>query len=363
MTASSSYMITNRNDPRSILAPQTPLPGSTLWWYMSPAGPNDGSYKDYVSQSTKASDTAPTSFIGAVEAELRAQKSPSLTIFIHGLDNDWSHSVSDTALIGANLAAQGYGGLVVGFSWPSMGALDLKDYSNGYPPAAKSGTARGNIALSVASFGSLIAFVNSVMNDVTELTVNFVCHSEGNYMLMLGLASQSGVALNQIVMLAADINDGALQTPASGLVGQGVNIATLSTAVTIYYSSNDTTLALSESSFSAGLLGAYHNSAYGGRLGLSGPSYNRGTQASNAYGVDCSAVVNSAYLAGLPSSVVPAGTSLHSSYLYIPQVLQDITATLGGTGPGDVANRTALLSAGSYFMTPAPPPPNPRLAR
>lgn len=359
MTPSNSYMITNRSDPTSLLDPQKPLPGDNLWWYVSTTQANDPSYGNYKLVSKSASSGAPAAFTDDVVAELQAQASPSLTLFIHGLDSDWARAVSDTAAIGANLAGTGiYGGLVIGFSWPSMGGRDLIDYASGYPQPATAGTARGNIALSVASFGSLMAFVSSVSSQVAGLQVNVVCHSEGNYMLMLGLAATSNAVVDQTVMLAADINNGAFQTPASGLVGTAAAIAAQSASVTVYYSSNDNTLALSEGAFSAELSfplstdsGAYHNPAFFGRLGLSGPSYDQGPQAANMFGVDCSAVINQAYVAQLSPSVYPAGTTLHTSYIVIPQVVQDIAATLAGTAPGSVANRTSLLNAGQYFMS------------
>lgn len=356
-----SYMITNRRYPTAIIDPQSPLDGNALWWYVSTAQANDPDYQDFQSLSTDAQADAPPKFLSAVVTELQNQHSatPNLTLFIHGLDTDWSRAVSDTATLGANLAGMaGYGGLVIGFSWPSMGELDLVEYADAFPQPATTGTARGNIISSLDSFGSLIAFTQQLAVQVPGLQLNVVCHSEGNYLLMHGLAAHSGAGISQAVMLAADINNGAFQTPAVGLVGSAAAIAAQSNHVTVYYSSNDNTLALSEGAFSAELsfplsmdTGAYHNPAFFGRLGLAGPSYDQGPQAAHMVGVDCSAVVNQVYVAQLPASVYPAGTALHSAYLYIPQVIQDIAATLSGTAPGSVANRTPLLNAGQYFMS------------
>lgn len=356
-----SYMITNRRYPTAIIDPQSPLDGNTLWWYVATAEPNDPDDQDYQSLTSDAQASAPPKFIQAVVTELQNQGSatPHLTLFIHGLNTTWSNAVRDTATLGANLAGMaGYGGLVIGFSWPSMGELDLVEYADAFPQPVSTGTARGNIMSSLDSFGSLIAFTQQLAAQVPGLQLNVVCHSEGNYLLMNGLAAHGGAGLTETVMLAADINNGAFQTPAAGLVGSAAAIAAQSTHVTVYYSSNDNTLALSEGAFSAELsfplsmdTGAYHNPAFFGRLGLAGPSYDQGPQAAHLASVDCSAVVNQVYVGQLPPDVYPAGTVLHSAYLYIPQVIQDIAATLNGTAPGAVAHRTPLLNAGQYFMS------------
>ena len=281
-----SYMITNRRYPTAIIDPQSPLDGNTLWWYVATAEPNDPDYQDYQSLTSDAQASAPPKFIQAVVTELQNQGSatPQLTLFIHGLNTTWSNAVRDTARLGANLASMaGYTGLLIGFSWPSMGELDLVEYADAFPQPVSTGTARGNIMSSLDSFGSLIAFTQQLAAQVPGLQLNVVCHSEGNYLLMNGLAANSGASITETVMLAADINNGAFQTPASGLVGSAAAIAAQSSRVTVYYSSNDNTLALSEGAFSTELsfplsmdTGAYHNPAFFGRLASPGPATTRG---------------------------------------------------------------------------------------
>lgn len=346
-TPANSYMITNREDPTSVFTPQTPLAGDTLWWYMSTSGTNDTDFSNYSSQSATSSTLPPSSFLDPLTKQLAAQANPSLTLFIHGLDCDWSNAVKYTGIFGANLNAAGYDGLVVGFSWPSMGSADLFNYSNGYPPTAESGTARGNILLSVASFGSLMTWLRDLASAVQGLQVNVACHSEGNYMLMCGMDPLTAGGPDQVIMIAADINDAAFLTPVSGLAGQGAAIAQGSSRVTVYSSTNDTTLQDSITYY-----GSYHNPTYPGRLGLSGPDYADGTQQSAMVGVDCSQVVNQAYINALPPGTVPV--DIHLSYLYIPQVLADFVQTLNGASAGDVANRTATSNTNAYVMEPLP---------
>ena len=347
--SSYSYMITNRKDPASILELQTPLPGSGLWWYLSTAGPNDMDDRDYASRSGVPETTAPASFATPLVEELQAQSPPSLTVFIHGLDADWANAVKFTGLLGQNLAAQGYRGLVVGFSWPSMGVIDGLLYSNGYPPTATPGTVRGNICASVGSFASFVAWTQSLASLVSGLQINVVCHSEGNFMLMTGMGGMASgsASLNQVIMLAADVNDGAFLTPTSGQAGQAGRVAALSTFVTVYASSNDDTLALCQ-----GVYSPLHNPSFGGRLGLGGPNYDAGPQQSNVIGLDCSAVVNTTYVSQLPAGVVPPGSQLHVAYFYIPQVLADMAQTLANTPAGSVANRSKTANANAYVMQP-----------
>jgi hypothetical protein len=167
-------------------------------------------------------------------------------------------------------------------------------------------------------------------------------------MLMLGMYAleQAGESANlsQVVSLAADINNGALQqTPVDDLTGQGLSIANNSARVTVYYSSNDTVLAGSELVYEL-----FHNPQYLGRLGLEGPSsYTSGALADNVIGLDCSAVINRQAL----QEILPPNILLHSAYMYVPQVLADMAATLNGTAADQVPNRVdAGAEDGQQFL-------------
>jgi len=137
-----------------------------------------------------------------------------------------------------------------------------------------------------------------------------------------------------VLLAAADINNGALQQ--SGPLadtGQGLPISNLSNRATIYYSKDDDVLPSSQF-----LLKDYHNPSYPDRLGLEGPySYNTGALPANTWGVDCSKVISDSVIRSIPQ--VPLGTSSHSAYFYIPQVLMDWAAAFTGTAQESVANR------------------------
>jgi hypothetical protein len=154
-----------------------------------------------------------------------------------------------------------------------------------------------------------------------------------------------------VLLVAADINNGALlptsNTPPD--TGQGEAIATLSQQVTVYYSPSDDVLPWSKD-----FLALYHNPSYRDRLGLDGPS-SFATLLPRTYGVDCSAVINDAAIQVIPQ--VPPGTSAHSSYFYIPQVLQDWAQTLAGTAPSNVINRAPVAGTSNAFTMQLVSPP------
>lgn len=343
---SKSYMITNRQDVNGTSPADTqPLPGGELWFYLSTTGPNDTNAANYqltAGAGGKASVAPPSDFLACLQADLDAtvtDNTAQLVVFIHGLANSFASGVDDTGTLGQGLAQANYGGLVIGFSWPSYGLFDsVIDYSG----------VRQNINGSLESFGSLLAMVQTLRAGLAggvNLRVNLICHSEGNYMLMQGLSYLSSNPLspwqniNNVLMLAADINDAALQVPDGQYVGTGAAISRLSDQVTIYYSFTDPELALSTVTYIE-----YHNPDYPGRLGMEGPfSFEQGALETNTYGVDCNWVVNPANLIWLKlHEIIPWYVLEHSSYIYIPQVLTDMTQTMDGTAPGDVVNRTSL---------------------
>jgi esterase/lipase superfamily enzyme len=246
------------------------------------------------------------------------------------------------------------------FDWPSYDEIESFLPSNyaplpyRFPPSTTSGTIRGNINGSVQAFGTLIAMLQQLQQKL-GIGINIVCHSEGNYMMMLGMNAHPSVPspiLGQVLLVAANINNGALLPSSNSppYTGQGAPIAALSNQVTVYYSSHDDVLPWSED-----FLKIFHNPSYHQRLGLEGPS-SYANLLPGVYGVDCSAVVSDAVIQQIPQ--VPPGTSAHSAYFYIPQVLQDWAQTLQGTAPANVINRAPVVGTSNAFtMRFVPPPP------
>lgn len=365
MTVNNSYMITNRAKPGFHILPEeiVPLSGSDaskLWWYMSTDGVNDTDVGHYVPQPSNPTPTptttAPSSFMNDLVAQLGQQgSSPQLIVYVHGMSNDWTEAVTETGTFGQWLVSQaGYTGLMIGFSWPSYGEIEspsLYASSYAFPPPRTHGTLRDNIGGSRESFGNLMSFLQNIMAKVSGLSVSIICHSEGNYMGMVGLFGKTSVVVSQILLIAGDMNNAALQQGESTpYTGQGSGISANADRVTVYYSASDNLLATA-----VAVYGKYHNPEFGGRLGVVGPSFDYGSQSPNVVGVDCSLVVNNLNVDALEANgKIPSDIDLHSSYRYVPQILKDIVETTGGQSSGSILNRSATAVDNSYLMNLVP---------
>jgi esterase/lipase superfamily enzyme len=351
-----SYVITNRAEPcYSYYENIVPAANGNLWFFMA-SGQYEPDACNYEPAGLTPSETAPAKFLSALESDLEVAISnncPQLTVIIHGLGNLFTDSVEEMTVVGSGLQQYAsYGGLVISFDWPSYGEVDSGlEYGLGswsFPPPAKPGSIRGNIGASTGAFTNLLAMLKKIQSDLPTININFICHSEGNYMMMVGMNVQSETTafLNQILLVAADINNGALQTPDSNPpvgAGEALPVLSLSNRVTVYFSSGDDVLPDSEYLYSAD-----HNPNYPQRLGLEGP-YSFPGLATGVWGVDCSSVINDTTIQQIPQ--VPSGMDSHSAYFYIPQVLEDWAQTLNGISEGQVVNRQATSNPNDYTMT------------
>jgi Alpha/beta hydrolase of unknown function (DUF900) len=361
MAISNSYMITNRAYPTEQYAHYIypVLPPGNNFYFLAP-GANNSNPNAY-QQVGAATGAMPPSFQSQLEADIvnAVQSGGSqVTLYIHGLAYYLSDACETLGHFGANLAAQGYKGLLIGFSWPSYGSIESYLYYGSvpysFPPTAvEYGTIRDNIHGSTASLLNLLSQLVPLCKK-HGARLDLATHSEGNYMLMLAMYALSSNAgawpalagagrfIDQVLQLAADINNGALQTPQSSppWAGQGSWIAQYSNAVTVYWSSADDKLPYSDGWTS------YHNPSFPLRLGLHGPNSNaRGTILPNVYGLDCSLVAI--------RKNTPPGKSVHESYFYIPRILLDMTQTLGDVPPAQVVNRVSTGNQ-SFQMTAVP---------
>lgn len=319
-TFSNSYNITNRNDPFTWWVDSTsvvvPLPPRQLSFYEAP-GMYDANDDDYQS-------VTPTSFINDLRQDLAKTAvsggPASLVVYIHGLGNTYSDAISAAANLGTALQHAGYGGLVIGFSWPSYSELVAalaSYYATGRPPTKTSGTIRDNINGSVQSFQAMLNLLGSLRVNNQPVNISVICHSEGNFMLMWGMMQypKGTPKMNHAIMLAADISAAMLQ---GGQWGQ--DITGNFNDVSVYFSGCDADLTYSDYDFFA-----YHDQTYPTRLGLIGPfSYPAASAVpANVTGVDCSQVT------------VDLGDiiDVHSSYLSLTSVLADMNSVLSGTKP------------------------------
>ncbi len=334
-----SYMITNRSDTSSsidsdIITEVYPLSNGEILFYTSD--------HEFDSTSANYAPTSGSNFLSQLGADLGNTSQngvAQLTVFIHGLDSPWDSAYSTLGKYSQRLNESGYQGIVVGFSWPSYGEISSGlFYSDSYLPSSDSLTIRNNIRGSEEAFSNMLDTLFSLKNDSSgydSLCVNIIAHSEGNYMLLRGmnyidtLANPlQGNQLDQIIMMAADINNGALDTPAcqqnvNGASGDGGAIAEHARFVTFYYSSHDPDLEESGDFYKK-----YHNPNYTERLGYFG-AHDNDSLASNVAAV-------SAYYANPQSRLdslidndsIPSYVSVHTSYLYVKDFLDDTALTL-----------------------------------
>jgi hypothetical protein len=358
MAISNSYMITNRANTWDQYAYWTyPVaPPGNNFYFVAPDANNSNS-KAYQQIGPGSAGSMPPGFQSQLEADIVAAVQgggPEVTVYIHGLAYHLCDACETLGHFGAGLAAlpKPYKGLLIGFSWPSYGDYESWKYYGplpySFPPTTDSETIRGNINGSTASLLNLLSQLVPLCRK-HGARLNLATHSEGNYMLMLAmyvLSSNPGAwpvladrFIDQVLMLAADINNGALQTP-QNWAGQGSSIAQYAKTVTVYWSGADDKLPYSDG------WPSYHNPSFPKRLGLHGLKSNvRGTILPNVYGLDCS-------LVAIRKNTPPA-YPVHESYFYIPRILQDMTQTLGDVPPANVAHRDAAGNQ-QFKMTPVP---------
>ena len=316
-----SYMVTNRKTPFAINQPDiVPADPGTLTFFTAA-----GAYQTSNPQQSFEEVTQDV-FLTRLKADLALAASGGklhLGLYVHGLGNVFTDALSEVGDFGCALATSGsWPGLLIGFSWPSYDAFySAISYATKTPPPPPlvpqtSGTIRDNILGSRQSFDALVQLLESqiVATAQTPVELSFLTHSEGNYMLMVGLGALSKPAtVAKCLMLAADVSAVSLQ---SGEQGQA--IADTCGQVTVYYSGADETLNSSNYEFFQ-----WHRQDHPTRLGVIGPYYGFPAPKAlnpNVVGLDCSAV-----------TVFPAVFSIievHSSYLYVPALVLDEAQTM-----------------------------------
>jgi len=315
----SSYMVTNRARPfaetRSNVVPAPPGQLS----FFTAAGAYQADQVKFRYRTTSAQ-----SFITRLRNDLGLQVAPrkSLAIYIHGLAYLFDSALTSTAAFGCTLAqpqqgfSTGYTGLVIGFSWPSYGPVESARFYASSPPNPPSGTIRDNILGSRESFVSLMQMLADGLQGI-PVDISLLTHSEGNYMLMVGMtalaAANPSFKVQHCLMMAPDISAVSLQT-----AQQGQAIADICQDVAVYYSGTDPDMTVSNYEFVQ-----FHVKDFPTRLGQIGPYYysNPTPLNANVTGLDGSKVTVD----------VPGGIpAVHSSYRSLPPIVLDLTQTMLG---------------------------------
>lgn len=343
-TFKNSYFITNRKDPTTLLVDDQKIVVPGLLSYYTSNTPYDTNTSNY-------SSVAWSVFLNDLTADLAntvdASGKANLAVYIHGIGNTFDGAIQGGAAFGAALASTGgFNGLLISFDWPSYSnlvAVEASYYGTtgiNWPVKNTSGTIRDNINGSITSFGSVIQTLHALQVNKNPINLNVICHSEGNYMLLMGMLglSQAGLPskpINNAIMLAADISAAIFQR------GQlGYAITEYCNQISVYYSGADADLNYSDYDFFA-----FHNQVYPSRLGLIGPfAYPSEIPIpASVTGIDCSQVTVNLGLI----------TNVHDSYRLLPQTLVDMSTTLNSSSATYNGRIAYPGGTNSYYLNPA----------
>jgi len=248
---------------------------------------------------------------------------PKIGLYLHGYNNDWQQSIDELVdLRDAMTPALGYEPLLVGFSWPSSGAV--RKYLSD----------REEVRDSVPAFVRFLRDVHDflVRNERKCFSTSFcIAHSMGNYLLRKGMEYLSdhlgepvGRAMfNETVMMAPDIASQDIEQD-----GKGRYIADFSRRVHIYYSKFDRALkASSTKRFGANRLGRHGADDYT-------------NLAPNVVLVNAASFANSDSVKA--NKLVDRrgnGVSVHSSHRYHPDILADVVHVLSSVDRSSIPTR------------------------
>jgi esterase/lipase superfamily enzyme len=176
-----------------------------------------------------------------------------VNIFVHGFDSDWPSAVRRYGTIVNNLFSGPQSlGLCILFTWPSKGSVAgyLPDRSE----ARQSGNDFADVLSSLYDWMS-IKQVQAAKNpaDACKAITSVIAHSMGNYVV----ENAMNVAwtrknrpllmslINQLVMVAADVDNDLFRAGDTVKHGDGEGIANLTYRVTAMYSGRDSVLGAS----------------------------------------------------------------------------------------------------------------------
>lgn len=257
-----------------------------------------------------------------------SEEQKHLNIFVHGFDNSWGSSVRKySQIVGSLFSGPRSLGECILFAWPSEGS------PVGYYPD------RSEARQSAEDFADVLSALYDWMavkqaqaasdpNQACRAKTSVIAHSMGNYVLENAMnyawtrknRPLLMSLINQLVMVAADVDNDLFRSGENVSHGDGEGIANLSYRVTALYSGRDSVLGMS-----AGL------KHFGKRrLGRSGLDRTYPLP-DNVWDVDCSTLIDPQV----------NGIALHGAY-FEEQKCQDLMREiLRGT------DRSVLVSSGA----------------
>lgn len=252
-----------------------------------------------------------------------------VNIFVHGFDNTWVSAAQRYAAITQNLFNGGPNslGICVLFTWPSKGT------PLGYLPD------RSEARQSAADFAEVLSSLYDWMADkqmkaaqdpakACRAKTSVIAHSMGNYVLENAMnyawtrknRPLLMSLINQLLMVAADVDNDIFRSGETVEHGDGEGIANLTYRVTALYSGRDSVLGTS-----AGL--KHFGKRRLGRSGLD----RTAPLPDNVWDIDCSGLIN-------PDT---NGLAVHSAYFNEPKCYDLMRLLLRGI------DRSVLVAQGA----------------
>jgi esterase/lipase superfamily enzyme len=330
------YMITNRNIAGTVLGGNRA--SKVTYWLSDGAGPLDtldswsgkpvtqAEFKKQVLAAAQAFPDLPP------EAQ-EGQK--HVTLFVHGYNNAWQDAVKRYQTIAdALFGGEDSLGLCIFFTWPSKGspAAYLADRSE----AEQSAADLAGVLSDFYDYLSAIAVKTAAdPANACRAKTSMIAHSMGNYVLQK--AAQVAWTrknqpllvslLNQLLMVAADVDNDLFKSGESVDKSDGDALANLTYRITALYSGLDQVLGLS-----AGL--KHFGKRRLGRSGLD----RTAREPDNVWDVDCSPFFQVDHVGGFDA---------HGAYFDEPQTLELMRQLLRGVD-------RSVLTVGKGLLSSAP---------
>jgi esterase/lipase superfamily enzyme len=317
------WMISNRNVTKAGLGADR---SSLSYWVSENDGLDDFAKWGKVGGGTFIKSLAAVADAFPVATSLADQEDQKhVTLFVHGFNNDWKDAVRRyESLCGKLFASNGGLGYCVLFTWPSDGM------TLGYLPDRADARSSGEDLADVLSdlFDWLLDKQEAGAADpakACKAKTSLIAHSMGNYVLQNAIQvcwTRKNQPLllsliNQLVMVAADVDNDLFKSGEQVDKGDGDAIANLCYRITVLYSGLDSVLGLSA--------GMKHFGKR--RLGRSGLDRTCPVP-DNVWDVDCSPLI------------APDTKNVHSIYFEKPKIIDLMREVLRGV------DRTVLVGNG-----------------
>ena len=308
------WMITNRKILKS--GPSMEM-GDLSYWVRDEPGVDkwDGKWKKCTPSQFQTLLAGTADQFPLITEDFKHSEQKHVTLFVHGYNNDFQDAARRYASICANLyhTADSLGTCIL-FTWPSNGSTmaympDRADARDSGAQLAevlnhlydwlleKQSQANEDAAKACRAKTSIIA--HSMGNYVTQCAMNY-CWTHNNRPLLVSL-------INQLLMIAADVDNDLFDDGNQVAKGEGEGISNLTYRVSALYSKKDEVLGLSA--------GMKHFGKR--RLGRSG--FDPGCKLpDNVWGMDCT------------SLFAPGSGDEHSAYFKSPKVYALIAEILRG---------------------------------